>query len=78
MADRPSKKNPNAVSKNDARSNGKASKTRSDGYFGRDKAFRGSHTRPTHLSELQKALLGGGAMRRITRPVPDKTPIASK
>ena len=59
MADQPSKKNRANVTRNDSRRNGKANK--------RPGATR---NRRVHLTELQKALMGGGAMRRITRPAP--------
>lgn len=59
MADHPKKKT--NVSRNDERKNGK-----------RFKSHRRSHRsgRGVRLTELQKALLGGGVMRRIKVPVP--------
>lgn len=59
MADQPKKKSRSGVIRNDSRRNGKASKRPGS-----------TRNRRTHLTELEKALLGGGAMRRITRPVP--------
>ena len=61
MADQPKKKGPNAVTRNDSRRNGKA--------FKKSGATRNKPFRP---SELQKALWGQGAMRRITRPAPSR------
>lgn len=62
MADQPKKKSAALKGRNDERKNGKA--------FKRPGSTR---NRTTRLTELQKALMGGGAMRRIARPAPDKT-----
>lgn len=58
MADRPSKKSAALKGRNDNRKNGKA-----------PKKGRVRHQK-TRLSELEKALMGGGAMKRIARPLP--------
>ena len=65
MADQPKKKPANAVTRNDSRKNGKAFKTKSDAYFARGKAYRGSRTRKSPQNAVQKVLLGGGALRNI-------------
>lgn len=69
MADQPKKKSPNARVTNENRGNRKASKTGPDTTFGRNKEYRGSHTRKTPQSHLQKVLLGQGALRTIATPV---------
>jgi hypothetical protein len=53
------KKSPSQVKRNADRRNGKAFKTSG-----------ASRNRRTPLTELEKALLGGGAMKRITRRLP--------
>lgn len=72
MADQPKKKNTTAVTRNPNRRNGKAAKSDPGNvYYKSDRnEYRGSHVRGVRLSELEKALLGGGAMRRITRRLP--------
>lgn len=72
MPDQPKKKPANAVTRNTERKSGKASKSGPDVARKWGKSYRGSHTTKAHLTELQKALLGGGAMARITRPAPEK------
>lgn len=67
MADQPKKKAAKDVTRNDNRKNGKAWKTKPDAFFGRNKAYRGSHTRGTRVSETQKVLLGGGLLRNTAR-----------
>jgi hypothetical protein len=57
VADQPKKKNPNLRKNNDDRPNKKAFK-----------APGGSRNRKSPQTELQKALMGGGALRRIMRP----------
>jgi hypothetical protein len=74
VADRPTKKNPNAVSRNESRSNGKASKTRPGGTFRHGTAYRGSHTRGTRLNGVQKVLMGGGVLRNVSRRVDGSDP----
>ena len=71
MADQPKKKNPNNLVRNAERRNGKAFKADSTSkkFIGR-REYRGSHTRRARLTELDKALLGGGAMKRITKRLP--------
>ena len=63
MADQPKKKNAKDITRNDSRPNGKANKTRPDGFFKRGTSYRGSHTRRTRLSDVQKVLQGQGAFR---------------
>lgn len=63
MADQPKKKNPNLRKNNDDRRNKKAFKTPG-----------ASRNRKSPQTELQKALMGGGAMRRITRQIAGSTP----
>lgn len=67
MADQPKKKPASAIKRNDNRKNGKANKTSRDAFFPRGKAYRGSHTRGTRVSEVQKVLLGGGLLRNTAR-----------
>jgi hypothetical protein len=80
VADQPKKKNPNSVTRNADRKNGKASKTRPDGFFKRGTSYRGSHTRKTPPTDVQKVLLGGGMLRNVARradgtdPLPWKLP----
>lgn len=71
MADQPKKKPASAKTRNDSRKNGKAFKTAPDAYRRPGKSYRGSHTKGNRLTELDKALLGGGAMRRIMRRIPE-------
>ena len=61
MADQPKKKRVTDIRRNDERKNGKAFK-RTDR----------SRNKSTRLTELQKALFGGGAMKRVERPAPVK------
>ena len=67
MADQPRKKPAGQKSRNDSRPNGKAFKSYPSATR---REYRGSKTRRTPLTELQKALLGGGAMKRITKRIP--------
>lgn len=77
MPDQPKKKPANAVTRNADRKNGKAAKSGRDAARKWGKSYRGSHTTKARLSELEKALLGGGAMVRITRPAPEKPETAT-
>lgn len=63
MADQPKKKSSIGRNQNDERPNRKAWK--------KEGATRNS---ATPLTELQKALLGGGALKRITKPIPGSIP----
>lgn len=79
MADQPKKKNPNSITRNDKRRNGKASKQSPTALRRPGKSYRGSHTQGVELTYLQKTLLGGGAMvyaralnKRMLREHPDK------
>jgi hypothetical protein len=74
VSDQPKKKPISAKNRNDGRRNGKASKTRPDSKFLGRAEYRGSKTTGVRLSELQKALLGGGAMVRITKKIPGSHP----
>lgn len=67
MADQPKKKNPNSVSRNDARPSGKRPKSKTDDHFGHGASYRGSHTRKSPQTMLQKVLLGHGALEGIGR-----------
>jgi hypothetical protein len=71
VADQPKRKNPNAITKNSDRKNGKASKTTKASLPAhRTHEFHGSHNRGVVLTELQKVLLGGGALVRLRKPAP--------
>lgn len=72
MADQPKKKPASQIVRNSDRRNGKASKQdRNNPKFRIAKnEYRGSHTTGTSLTELQKALMGGGAMKRIMKRIP--------
>lgn len=74
MADRPEKKNQKSVTRNDSRSNGKAAKTDPGAATTRGRTYRGSHTRRTPQTELQKVLLGGGLLRNTSRGVDGTLP----
>jgi hypothetical protein len=74
VADQPKKKNPNAVSRNDTRPNGKANKTAPDAFFGHNRAYRGSHTRKSPQTPLQKVLMGKGTYRGIGKRVDGTDP----
>jgi hypothetical protein len=69
VADQPKKKTTRGL-RNDARKNGKASKSTPDMFKGVRGAYRGSHTRGVTLSEAQKVAMGGGALVRIRKPLP--------
>jgi hypothetical protein len=62
MADQPKRKNPNAVTRNEGRANGKASKGDPNATFRGKSEFRGSHTRHVSLSEVQKVNMGRGIL----------------
>jgi hypothetical protein len=69
VADQPKKKALSAKNPNTDRRNRKAFKQDRGALRTTRNPYRGSHTRHVPLTELQKALLGGGAMRRITKPL---------
>lgn len=73
MADQPKKKSPNSRTVNDTRPNGKAPKAKPSATFGHNKAYRGSRTRKSPQTALQKVLLGQGAYRGIEKPLPGST-----
>lgn len=73
MADQPKKKPANARTVNDTRPSGKRPKSRPSDNFGHGGAYRGSHTRRTPQTYLQKVLLGQGALRNINRPIAGST-----
>lgn len=68
MADQPKKKPAANKNSNDDRPNRKAFKQKPEDYRGKGQ-YRGSKTRPTKLTEVQKALLGGGVLRNIHKPI---------
>lgn len=67
MADQPKKKPIAQKSPNDDRRNKKAWKQKKDMLRTRGKEFRGHHTTKSPQTEVQKVLLGGGALRGIDR-----------
>lgn len=67
MADQPKKKSIKDITRNPDRKNGKAFKTKPDAYFSRGKSYRGSKTRKSPQSEVDKILLGGGMLRNVGR-----------
>lgn len=74
MADQPKKKHPSAVVANSDRPNRKAKKSSPDDIFRHGKAYRGSHTRKSPQTPVQKVLLGQGVYRLIGRRVDGTNP----